>query len=166
MSAPLPGSWCRCRRLGTLRNSLGPLSVNHLGQITAVTISFNLKQDVPLGDAVAAVEKEAKGSAGLHHDRFPGYRPGLPGLHQGAGAAADHRHPGDLHRPGHAVRKLHPPADDPLRPAVGRLRRPDHPADLRQGPEPVLLRRHHHAGRDRQEERHHDDRLRPGGAAP
>jgi HAE1 family hydrophobic/amphiphilic exporter-1 len=46
--------------LGTLRNNLGPLSVNHLGQITAVTISFNLKPEVPLGDAVAAVEKEAK----------------------------------------------------------------------------------------------------------
>lgn len=46
--------------LGTLKNSLGPLSVNHLGQITAVTISFNLKPDVPLGDAVAAVEREAK----------------------------------------------------------------------------------------------------------
>jgi HAE1 family hydrophobic/amphiphilic exporter-1 len=47
--------------LGTLRNSLGPLSVNHLGQITAVTISFNLKPDVPLGDAVAAIEKESRG---------------------------------------------------------------------------------------------------------
>ncbi len=47
--------------LGTLKNSLGPLSVNHLGQITAVTISFNLKPDIPLGDAVAAIEKEAKG---------------------------------------------------------------------------------------------------------
>ncbi|MFH1026631.1 MAG: efflux RND transporter permease subunit, partial [Pseudomonadota bacterium] len=46
--------------LGTLKNNLGPLSVNHLGQITAVTISFNLKPDVPLGDAVAAIEKEAK----------------------------------------------------------------------------------------------------------
>jgi HAE1 family hydrophobic/amphiphilic exporter-1 len=46
--------------LGTLKNNLGPLSVNHLGQITAVTISFNLKPDVPLGDAVAAVEQEAK----------------------------------------------------------------------------------------------------------
>ncbi len=45
--------------LGTIRKSLGPLSVNHLGQITSVTISFNLKPDVPLGDAVAAVEKEA-----------------------------------------------------------------------------------------------------------
>ncbi len=46
--------------LGTLKSGLGPLSVNHLGQITAVTISFNLKQDVPLGDAVAAIEKEAR----------------------------------------------------------------------------------------------------------
>ena len=46
--------------LGTLKNSLGPLSVNHLGQITAVTISFNLKPEVPLGDAVAAIENEAK----------------------------------------------------------------------------------------------------------
>jgi HAE1 family hydrophobic/amphiphilic exporter-1 len=46
--------------LCTLKNNLGPLSVNHLGQITAVTISFNLKPDVPLGDAVAAVESEAK----------------------------------------------------------------------------------------------------------
>jgi HAE1 family hydrophobic/amphiphilic exporter-1 len=47
--------------LGTLRYGLGPLSVNHLGQITAVTVSFNLKPDVPLGDAVAAIEKEAQG---------------------------------------------------------------------------------------------------------
>ncbi len=46
--------------LGTLKNSLGPLSVNHLGQITSVTISFNLKPDIPLGDAVTAIEKEAK----------------------------------------------------------------------------------------------------------
>jgi len=46
--------------LAVLKNGLGPLSVNHQGQITAVTISFNLKPGAPLGDAVAAVEKEAK----------------------------------------------------------------------------------------------------------
>jgi len=46
--------------LATLRKGLGPLSVNHLGQITSVTLSFNLKPDVPLGDAVTAIEKEAK----------------------------------------------------------------------------------------------------------
>ena len=46
--------------LAMLKKGLGPLSVNHQGQITAVTISFNLKPGVPLGDAVTAVEKEAK----------------------------------------------------------------------------------------------------------
>jgi len=46
--------------LATLKKGLGPLSVNHLGQITSVTISFNLKPGTPLGNAVAAVEKEAK----------------------------------------------------------------------------------------------------------
>ncbi len=46
--------------LATLKKGLGPLSVNHLGQITAVTISFNLKPGTPLGDAVTAIEKEAK----------------------------------------------------------------------------------------------------------
>ncbi|MFZ2197641.1 MAG: efflux RND transporter permease subunit, partial [Thermodesulfovibrionales bacterium] len=35
--------------LARLKNGLGPLSVNHLGQITSVTISFNLKPGVPLG---------------------------------------------------------------------------------------------------------------------
>jgi HAE1 family hydrophobic/amphiphilic exporter-1 len=46
--------------LAALANGLGPLSVNHLGQITSVTISFNIKPGIPLGDAVAAVEKEAR----------------------------------------------------------------------------------------------------------
>ncbi|MBI5099102.1 MAG: efflux RND transporter permease subunit [Nitrospirae bacterium] len=46
--------------LAKITRGLGPLSVNHLGQITAVTISFNLKPGTPLGDAVKAIEKEAK----------------------------------------------------------------------------------------------------------
>ena len=46
--------------LATLTKGLGPLSVNHLGQITAVTISFNLKPGTPLGNAVTAIEREAK----------------------------------------------------------------------------------------------------------
>jgi len=40
-----------------LRRSLGPLTVNHAGQLPSVTISFNLKPGVSLGDAVAAVQK-------------------------------------------------------------------------------------------------------------
>src|SRR5262249_3801826 len=35
-----------------LSRSIGPLTVNHLGQIPAVTISFNLRPGVALGDAV------------------------------------------------------------------------------------------------------------------
>jgi HAE1 family hydrophobic/amphiphilic exporter-1 len=38
---------------------IGPLTVNHLGQLPAVTLSFNLKQGASLGDATKAVEEAA-----------------------------------------------------------------------------------------------------------
>ncbi len=41
----------------TLTRRLGPLTVNHTGQFPSVTISFNLKPGVALGDAVAQIEK-------------------------------------------------------------------------------------------------------------
>ena len=41
---------------------LGPLLVNHLGQLPSVTISFNLKPGIALGDAVAAVGNVARAS--------------------------------------------------------------------------------------------------------
>jgi HAE1 family hydrophobic/amphiphilic exporter-1 len=40
-----------------LSRGIGPLTVNHLGQLPAVTISFNLKPGVALGDAVADIQK-------------------------------------------------------------------------------------------------------------
>jgi hydrophobic/amphiphilic exporter-1 (mainly G- bacteria), HAE1 family len=40
--------------------TVGPLTVNHQGQIPAVTISFNLKPGVSLGPAVAQITREAK----------------------------------------------------------------------------------------------------------
>jgi hydrophobic/amphiphilic exporter-1 (mainly G- bacteria), HAE1 family len=43
-----------------LTKTVGPLSVNHLGQLPAVTISFNLAPGASLGDAVAAVNKAAR----------------------------------------------------------------------------------------------------------
>jgi HAE1 family hydrophobic/amphiphilic exporter-1 len=43
-----------------LSPSAGPLTVNHLGQLPAVTLSFNLRPGVSLGTAVAQVEKEAR----------------------------------------------------------------------------------------------------------
>jgi len=39
---------------------LGPLSVNHFGQLPSVTISFNLKPGVALGDAVTEVDQVAR----------------------------------------------------------------------------------------------------------
>ncbi|HTY18199.1 MAG TPA: multidrug efflux RND transporter permease subunit [Myxococcota bacterium] len=45
--------------LARVRQGLGPLSVNHLGQLPAVTLSFNLRPGVALSEAVAAVQREA-----------------------------------------------------------------------------------------------------------
>ena len=46
--------------VATLSTNLGPLSVNHLGQLPAVTLSFNLKNGVAIGDAVNSVNKLAR----------------------------------------------------------------------------------------------------------
>ncbi len=42
-----------------ISRSVGPLSVNHQGQLPAVTLSFNTAPGVALGDAVKAVQKAA-----------------------------------------------------------------------------------------------------------
>jgi HAE1 family hydrophobic/amphiphilic exporter-1 len=38
---------------------MGPLTVNHLGQLPSVTVSFNLKPGMSLGDATQAIDKVA-----------------------------------------------------------------------------------------------------------
>jgi HAE1 family hydrophobic/amphiphilic exporter-1 len=43
-----------------LTPGLGPLSINHLGQLPAATISFNLRPGIALGDAVDAVNRVAR----------------------------------------------------------------------------------------------------------
>ncbi len=43
-----------------LTPTLGPLSVNHLGQLPAVTISFNLKSGTSIGDAVDEINNLAR----------------------------------------------------------------------------------------------------------
>jgi hydrophobic/amphiphilic exporter-1 (mainly G- bacteria), HAE1 family len=43
--------------LATMTRDVGPLTVNHLGQLPAVTLSFNLKPGVSLGEAVATVDR-------------------------------------------------------------------------------------------------------------
>jgi hydrophobic/amphiphilic exporter-1 (mainly G- bacteria), HAE1 family len=46
--------------VASLREGLGPASINHIGQLPSVTISFNLKPGVALGDAVASVQRLAR----------------------------------------------------------------------------------------------------------
>jgi HAE1 family hydrophobic/amphiphilic exporter-1 len=46
--------------VANLTPGIGPLSLNHLGQLPSVTLSFNIKPGVSLGDVVSAVEKAAK----------------------------------------------------------------------------------------------------------
>ena len=48
--------------VASLRRSVGPLTVTHLGQLPAVTISFNLKPGVALGDATTAIQKAVQGT--------------------------------------------------------------------------------------------------------
>jgi HAE1 family hydrophobic/amphiphilic exporter-1 len=55
----------------------GPLSVNHTGQLPSVTISFNLKPGVALGEAVEAIEKNLR----------PLYPAGVSGSFQGTAQA-------------------------------------------------------------------------------
>ena len=46
--------------IATFKRFIGPTSVNHQGQIPAVTISFNLAPDVPLGVATKKLEQYTK----------------------------------------------------------------------------------------------------------
>ncbi len=43
--------------VATVRRTAGPISVNHQGQLQAITISFNLAPGVPLGDATAKIDQ-------------------------------------------------------------------------------------------------------------
>src|SRR5215510_10831984 len=45
--------------LASFKKDVGPLTVTHLGQLPAVTLSFNLRPGVALGDALVAVNREA-----------------------------------------------------------------------------------------------------------
>ena len=54
------GSTVPLSTVATLTPGIGPLSVTHMGQIPAVTISFNLRPGTSLGDAVDEVQREAR----------------------------------------------------------------------------------------------------------
>jgi HAE1 family hydrophobic/amphiphilic exporter-1 len=48
--------------MATVTTGYGPLTLNHVGQLPSVTLSFNLRPGTALGDAVAAVQRVASES--------------------------------------------------------------------------------------------------------
>jgi len=51
------GQLVKLASFATVERTVGPISVNHQGQLQAITLSFNLAPDVPLGVATAAIDK-------------------------------------------------------------------------------------------------------------
>jgi len=51
------GELVKLSSIATVRRMVGPLQVNHQGQLQAITLSFNLAPGVPLGDATDAIER-------------------------------------------------------------------------------------------------------------
>ena len=43
--------------VATLKPTVGPLAINHLGQLAAVTLSFDLKPGIAIGDAIKEINK-------------------------------------------------------------------------------------------------------------
>ena len=100
----------------------GPLTVSHTGQLPSVTISFNLKPGVALGDAVDAVQQVAGATLpSTVSTSFQGTAQAFQDSLQGLGLILVDGDRRDLHRAGHPVRELHAPADDSVRVC----RRPD-----------------------------------------
>jgi hydrophobic/amphiphilic exporter-1 (mainly G- bacteria), HAE1 family len=58
--------------VANLATNLGPLSVNHLGQLPAVTVSFNLKPGRQIGDAVTEVNELARSLPASISTQFQG----------------------------------------------------------------------------------------------
>ena len=135
------------------------LAVNHQGQFPAVTLSFNLALGVALGDAVDAIENAERDISLPSTDpcQLPGNGAGVSGLAIEPAHSDSRGARGRVHRPGHALRELHPSDYDSLHASFRRHRRDSGAAALRNGLERDRLDRHHPADWHREEECDHDD---------
>jgi len=142
-----------------LTHGLGPLSVNHLGQLPSVTISFNIKPGVSLGDAVAAVEKVAKATLPVTiSTSFQGTAQAFQTSLQGMGLLLIMaivviyivRDP---------LRKFHPSSHDSFGPPFCRSGSFGDTPDFQNRLKPLLHGWNRYVDWHCQEECHHDDRL-------
>jgi len=51
------GQLVQLSSVASVKRTVGPVSVNHQGQLQAITLAFNLAPDVPLGEATEAIEQ-------------------------------------------------------------------------------------------------------------
>ncbi|WP_332877764.1 efflux RND transporter permease subunit [Massilia sp. S19_KUP03_FR1] len=51
------GQLVQLSSIASVKRTVGPLAINHQGQLQAITLSFNLAPDVPLGSATAAIDQ-------------------------------------------------------------------------------------------------------------
>ena len=153
--------------VATLRRTVGPLTVNHTGQLPSVTVSFNLKPGIALGQAVDEINNTVR------QMRLPMT---IVTSFQGSAQAFEtstkslwvlliiavlviYMVLGILYEsfihPLTILSGLPSAAFGALLTLIA----------IQSGAESIRVRRSHHADRHREEERDHDDRLRAGGAA-
>ena len=118
---------CRCRPIATITEQAGA-AADHAtsAQFPAATVAFNLAPGVVAGRRRSTRSSRRPGEIGC--------RPASPRTFQGAAGAFQNSLSNELllilaaivtrlHRAGRALRELHPPAHDPVDPAVGGRRR-------------------------------------------
>ncbi len=152
--------------LATVRETVGPQSIAHAGQLPAVTISFNLRPGVSLGDVVdklrdlakrelpATVTANFSGNAAAFQDSVADL-----GMLFAVAVLVVYIVLGVLYES-----YIHPLTILSGLP-VGVPGRAADAVSVRRRAEHLFLRRPDHPGRHREEERDHADRLRAGGAA-
>ena len=148
--------------LAYLKPTVGPQTINHYGQLPAVTMSFNLKQGVSLGDAVNDI-------GDLSRRILPGT---ISTNFQGTAQAFQQSTKslwlllvlallvvyivlGILY-------EIRASPHHPVRAAVGGVRRAADPVAVQARPEPVFLHRPGAVDRHCEEERDYANRLRAG----
>ena len=93
----------------TPQETVGPQTVNHVGELPAVSISFGLRPGVSLGAAVDHINRVAAGLLPATVTTTSGIGEDVPAVDDQPRPAALHRHRRRLHRAGHAVQSyIHP----------------------------------------------------------
>ena len=117
----------------TVERTVGPTAINHVGQLQAVTVSFNLAHGAALGEATANIDKYGN-EIGLPPSiitRYGGDAAVFQSSQGGQAVLIIAALAGHLRAAGRAVRELHPPHHHPGRAALGGGGRAAHLAPVR-----------------------------------